>query len=141
MITPAQANQLRLQHENAVWQAIQTSGEGNPPSSQAGAATAQAMQLERATYNAFAANPTPALEADFMGAHRNTAARFQAWKGRPIDPNASNLAPAAASSTGTAATVAGVSVPLLLVGGAALWYFLKKRKKGGGGKQKLFGLL
>lgn len=143
MISTTQANALRMTHENAVWAAIQSSGEGNPPSSAAGAATAAAMNAERAAYNAYAVNPTAGTESAFLQAHATTAARFQAWKGRPIDPNASNLAPSAASSsTGTSAgTVAGISVPLLLVGGAALWYFMRKRGKGGGKKKKLFGIL
>jgi len=141
MISTTAANALRMTHENAVWAAIQSSGEGNPPSSAAGSATAAAMNAERAAYNAYAANPTAGTEAAFLQAHATTAARFQTWKGRPIDPNASNLTPAgSATSTGTSAgTIAGVSVPLLLVGGAALWYFMRKRK-GKGGKKKFLGL-
>lgn len=140
MITTTAANALRMTHENAVWAAIQSSGEGNPPSSSAGSATAAAMNAERAAYNAYAANPTSSTEAAFLQAHANTAARFQAWKGRPIDPNASNLTPAGSSSSSStsAGTIAGVSVPLLLVGGAALWYFMRKRKKGG--KKKFLGI-
>lgn len=137
MKTPAQVEALRLQHETAVWAAIQSSGEGNPPSSAAGAATAAAMQTERAAAANFARNPSAGAEADFDGAARNTAARFLTWKGRAIG----GTTPAAlTTSTSTAATSAGIGLPVLAIAGLAAWWYFKKKGKGGKGKKKFLGL-
>lgn len=124
MKTNQQVYDLTQAHEVAVWNAIQTKGEGNPPSSAAGQAARSAMIAERGAASVFYGSNTPAAEAAFDNAYNLTAQRLAAWTSAPA--GAALTSSSAASSTGTARK--GIGAGALLAIGAAAYYFWQKKK-------------
>lgn len=125
MKTNQQVYDLTQGHEVAVWNAIQTKGEGNPPSSAAGQAARAAMIAERGAASVFYGSNTPAAEAAFDSAYNLTSQRLAAWTSAPA---AAALTSSSAASSTTAAAGKGLGAGALLAIGAAAYYFWQKKK-------------